>query len=165
MINYYYDKKNFWKKIWAVIVALYKLPLIVAFATIILGGCLRNLGINYLYFVGVDNFGLDLLTYGTILLSFGFVILAIVIKLVYRFYKGWSDRFKNYSKDGVLHYSLFIRNYKYVIKCTESEIEFEFEKEDIRKISRKCGSIIINIKPNYIADFPDREDIYNLFQS
>lgn len=165
MINYYYDKKDLGKRTLAVIVALYKSPLIVAFITIVLGGCMRTLSINDLYSKGVNNFDLDLLTYGSVLCFFGFALLIIVIKLVYPFYKEWGNRFKKYAKDGVLHYSLFIRDSKYVIKCIESEIEFEFTKEDIKKIARKCGSIIVDIKPNYIADFPDRENIYELLMN
>lgn len=164
MINYYHDKKNLGKRIWAIMVALYKSPLIASFVMIVLGGCMRTLGINNLRSIGVNNFDLDLLTYGSILYFFGFVILIIVIKLIYPFYKEWGDRYKNYSKDGVLHYSLFIRDSKYVIKCIESEIEFEFAKEDIKTIVCKCGSIIVDIRPNYIADFPDSNEIYELLK-
>ena len=157
MIDYFYDKKDMRKRMWNLYKVLMGQWLVLGVIDLIL----------LLYITPAAVFGKerDAIVNGVALLVFLVFLLLLSVKIFYPFYIKIRSTFKRYAKDGLLHYSFFIRDSKYVIKCIESEIEFEFAKEDIKKISRKNGLMVIVINPNYVADLPDREDIYNLFQS
>lgn len=157
MIHFSYDKQSTYRRIWNISMILFKKFLIIGVVCFGLGAFFHPTGYNYQI--------LEFISIGAILLFVGATFIMMFFVACRPFYQQITSTYKNYAKDGLLHYSLFIRDSQYVIKCIESEIEFEFAKEDIQKITCQKGTILLQILPDRVADLPDREDIYNLFQS
>ncbi|MBR3845420.1 MAG: hypothetical protein IKM40_02445 [Clostridia bacterium] len=157
MINFFYDKKTRRKNTWKLCKVLFGKYLIVGSITFILGAVVYNIGLNYRIMEYVSS--------GAIILFVGGVSLFAFFRLVYPFYEKITSTFKNYAKDGLLHYSLFVRDSKFVRKCVESEEEFEFAKEDIKEIKREKNIIVVRLHSKYVVDFPNRDDIYELLMN
>lgn len=155
MINFFYDKQATYRRIWNIVTIMFRKILIIGVICFVVGAFFHPVG--YIYQI------LEFVSIGAVLLFIGGVLLIAFFRFARPFYQQITSTYKNYAKDGLLHYSLFIRDSRYVLKCIESEMEFEFSKEDIIRIIRKKGTIILQILPDRIMDFPDREDIYSLF--
>ncbi len=162
MISFLYDKRSTYRRIWNIVTFLYGKNLIIGIICFAVGA-----------YINITGYYLENMKYvsnGSVLLFCSYVVLIMFFMLARTFYKQISSTYKNYANDGLLHYTLCIRDTRYVLKCIESEKEIEFSKNDIKRIIRKNGTIIVEVLsnrgidfPDRVVDFPNREDIYELF--
>ena len=157
MIHFFYDKQSTYRRIWNISMILFKKFLIIGVICFGLGAFFHPTGYNYQI--------LEFIFIGAILLFAGATFIMMFIVACRPFYQQITSTYKNHAKDGLLHYCLFVRDSKYILKCEESEQEVEFSREDIKKIIRQNGTIIVELFTDRVLDFPDREDIYCLFEN
>lgn len=155
MIYFFYDKKAMRKRLRNLLKVLMGEWLVLGLiALIILLYCLPAA-------IFKDK---DSIINASIMLAFLVVVACLMWKVFSPFYIAITSAFKKHAKDGLMRYSLFVRDSKFVRKCLESEEEFEFAKEDIKEIKREKSIIVVRLHSNYIVDFPNRDDIYELLK-
>ena len=154
MISYCYDQKNVQDRVRSLTKTILSKKCIFGLICLIFGGYLFPLGILYQDKDAIINGGLFLLV------SISVLIYSVVT--FYSFKKNIYSTFREYQKNGLIHYSVFSEEGRYTIKCIESKKEFMFAKNDIKRITRKNNLIVVELKSKHILDFPERQDIYEL---